>query len=159
MSICKAGESAPCKNLEPHMLYKARIPQFPDAEVDRSIRREMGRDGKRNATGLPMEIYVDNKFENILGKELEAQGFSGYFYNYPGKEGQRCVGRAASTPGTGLWIPGDELTADSFDADVKYMQDNQWIDEQTAFVQLSCAVEVPNENILMFVAYSVTLSM
>ena len=48
---------------------------------------------------------------------------------------------------TGVWTP-NNTTSTSYDSDITKMEETQWIDEQTAMVQFSCAIVEPNEELV-----------
>jgi len=96
-----------------------------------------------------METYLNNKYNTVWGFEREAKSYAGFYLDYPGKSGQRCVGHNK----TGVWV-GDAVTVNEYLDDVAFMEKYRWIDEQTALVQMSCTAEVPTQNLLLYFLYS-----
>eukprot|EP00656_Telonema_subtile_P001340 TRINITY_DN10610_c0_g1_i4.p1 TRINITY_DN10610_c0_g1~~TRINITY_DN10610_c0_g1_i4.p1 ORF type:complete len:668 (+),score=112.95 TRINITY_DN10610_c0_g1_i4:134-2137(+) len=145
VGICAYGEAAPCTTLAPGIKYTKAIKSIDAATLDTSVRYYTN-----GSQTLPIETYVDNKYLNSRDHSIDASTFNGFYQKYPGKSGQRSVGKAH----TGVWVAG-QFTDAEYQEQVQFMIDNQWIDTQTALVQLGCAVEVPNNNLLMIVHYSV----
>jgi len=143
-SVCAPGYNAPCSVKQPQYTFNKGVPVFENDKQDKTVRY-------RHINGVyqPMETYLDNKFTTVWGVERDAKEYAGFYYNYPGKSGQRCVGHNR----TGVWV-GDAVTPAHYLDDVAFMEKYRWIDEGTALVQMSCVAEVPTQNLLLYFLYS-----
>jgi len=108
------------------------------------------------------EHYVDNTYSSAFGKDLSAFDYPGSLtgMTYPGGSGQvlsSSTGDASMF--YGMWYPSSvdepESFASSIDDDINFMENERWIDWQTALVTVRCVIWTPSNDLQAYVFYSV----